>query len=480
MQRFGEVTRQSDKPPGAIELQGWLELPFEDAPHVIVAGLNEGCVPESIVGDVFLPESLRARLGLKTNAARFARDAYLLHALVASRRESGRVDLLLAKVNAAGEPLRPSRLLLQCADEALPARIQFLFRPLESSATLPAWERPWRLRPRRAAPPANVSVTAFRAYLACPFRFYLRHVLKLGAVDSLKSELNAMDFGTLCHGPLEMLVQPAWRDCTDEQVLASALVEEFDRAARERFGSAPAVPILAQLESGRQRLRRAAQVQVGERAAGWQVVATEQSFAVEIGGCTVRGKIDRIDRHLDTGAWRVVDYKTTDAAPSPAAAHLGTAREEMPEWALVHAADGKLRAWTDLQLPLYVHALPRLIPEATGRIACGYFNLPKAVTATQLAVWEDYTPELHASALRCAEAVIAAVRAEQFWPPSERVSPDYDEFAPLFHRSATESVEWSAAAGASVVMAVSLRADAAAPPQTPPARESSRPEEVAP
>jgi ATP-dependent helicase/nuclease subunit B len=40
----------------------------------VVAGLNDGLVPDAVVGDAFLPESLRERLGLKTNAARLARD----------------------------------------------------------------------------------------------------------------------------------------------------------------------------------------------------------------------------------------------------------------------------------------------------------------------------------------------------------------------------------------------------------------------
>ncbi|MEJ1972991.1 MAG: hypothetical protein WDM96_11190 [Lacunisphaera sp.] len=101
----------------------------EDAPHLVVAGLNDGRVPEAVTGDAFLPEALRVRLGLKTNEARFARDAYQLAALAASRPAgAGRLDLLVGKVSAAGDPLRPSRLLLLCADAELPKRVAALFR----------------------------------------------------------------------------------------------------------------------------------------------------------------------------------------------------------------------------------------------------------------------------------------------------------------------------------------------------------------
>ena len=230
---FGGTRRAGDKAPGALELQGWLELAWEDAPHLIVAGLNEGLVPDAIVGDAFLPESLRARLGLKTNAMRLARDACLLQSLAASRRTSGRLELLCAKNTAAGDPQRPSRLLLRGPDEVLPERIRHLFRPVAALQPHLAWTRAWRLRPRRVPPPAHVPVTGLRAWLACPFRFYLAHVLKLRAVDAGKIELDAFDFGTLCHAALEAMGrEAALGACTDEAVLREFLLAAFERAAR--------------------------------------------------------------------------------------------------------------------------------------------------------------------------------------------------------------------------------------------------------
>jgi ATP-dependent helicase/nuclease subunit B len=202
---FGERVGFADKPPGALELNGWLELLWEDTPHLVVAGINDGIVPDAVVGDAFLPESLRARLGLKTNAMRFARDAYLLAALAAMRRTSGRLDVLLGKATDRGDPLRPSRLLLRCPDVELPRRVAFLFRPVEAAQASVPWTRAWRLQPRAAPPPERLPVTALRAYLACPFRFYLRHILRMEKVDPDKAELDARDFGTLLHGALQSL-----------------------------------------------------------------------------------------------------------------------------------------------------------------------------------------------------------------------------------------------------------------------------------
>ena len=103
---FREGMVAEEKPAGALELQGWLELLWEDAPHLVVAGMNDGSVPDAVAGDAFLPQSLRQKLGLKTNADRLARDAYLLQAMASSRAGAGRIDLLFGKASAAGDPLR--------------------------------------------------------------------------------------------------------------------------------------------------------------------------------------------------------------------------------------------------------------------------------------------------------------------------------------------------------------------------------------
>lgn len=436
---YGELQHSDDKPAGAIELQGWLELLWEDAPHLVVTGLNDGSVPEAVVGDPFLPESLRERLGLKTNAARFTRDAYLLQALAACREQGGRLDLLLGKTSVAGDPLRPSRLLLRCADAELPRRIKFLFSAVESARPNPPWRRAWQLQVPEATLPSRVAVTALRAWLDCPFRFYLSRVLRMEPVDPGKTELDALDFGTLCHAALEAMGnERALRDCTDAAVLREFLLNTLDATAARRFGRELTLPLIVQLESARQRLSRAAEVQAQTRADGWVIEWVEKKFVLDVGGLVVSGKIDRIDRHERTGAIRVLDYKTSDKPAQPWETHLRPARrdETAPEFArFLHRE--RETVWGDLQLPVYLRAIAAEFP---GETECGYFNLPKASTETGIARWDEYTRELAESAWRCAEGVAAAIRAREFWPPNEKVRPEYDDFAALFHHGVAESV----------------------------------------
>ncbi len=89
---------------------------------------------------------------------------------------------------------------------------------------------------------------------------------------------------------------------------------------------------------------------------------------------------------------------------------------------------------------MYLRALAGEFP---GRLTCGYFNLPKASGETTLALWDDYSPELHASALRCADEACAAIRRGEFWPPNETLRAERDECAALFHHGVAESVTWA-------------------------------------
>ena len=159
---------------------------------LLIAGMNEGMVPDSLQGDAWLPDSVRALLDLKTNDTRLARDSYLLTTMIESRRSGGSIQLLAGRLTAAGDPLKPSRLLLRCPAADLPGRAVRLFpkETADESARPPAlpWHRAWMLNVPPPRPDSKVfqrlNVTAFGEYLKCPFRFYLKYVLKMEPVDA--------------------------------------------------------------------------------------------------------------------------------------------------------------------------------------------------------------------------------------------------------------------------------------------------------
>jgi hypothetical protein len=132
-------------------------------------------------------------------------------------------------------------------------------------------------------------------------------------------------------------------------------------------------------------------------------------------GIYLTGQIDRIDRHIKTGAWRALDYKSGQSGDSPTEAHKdGDER------------DGRLPDgdWLDLQLPLYRTLLKSLSSSA--------FGAPVLVAPTELG-YVNLTPKVESSAFEflCANdqdlleaeeeaaRIIARIQAGAFEPAEE-------------------------------------------------------------
>ncbi len=431
-----------------LDLEGWLELAWNPSPVLCVAGMNEGFVPDGHVGDLFLPDALRRDLGLRDDARRVARDAYVLTQLTAQRRAGGRTLLLVGRTSLAGDPLRPSRLLFRCADEALVGRAQKLFQPpaatsraapfavsfLLDPARVPADERPAWVAQR-------ISATTFRDYLACPLRFYLKRVLHMAPADDLAREPDARAFGTLMHDAFEAMAREGIWGCGDADQLAGWLEARLRAQAVQNYGARPWLGVTLAVESAVRRLRAFAARQVAWHAAGWEIVEFESDrHAFDWHGVRVQGRIDRVDRNGRDGRVCVLDYKSTDRTTMPPQAHLAAAGDTtdlLPE-ALVPAGlaqTRKDRRWIDLQLPVY----REMVRAAYGPDAqVGYVLLPATLGDTQFVLWEDYADALHAHAMACAGAVIDRLRANVFWPPA--ASPAYDDFESLLFDDARQFI----------------------------------------
>jgi len=416
------------EPRGEVDLvlQGWLELLWESAPNLIVAGMNEEHVPGILLAHPFLPDGLRQKLGLPCQTTRFARDAFILHVLAEPRARHKGLRLLCGQWSERGDALRPSRLLFLCADAALPARVGRLFPKHQEQVAPaePARTPAWRLRPRQAAARLEtISPSRLASYLDCPFRHYLTSVLGMAGPDPDQREMSALDFGNLAHQALQQLhAHEAMRRSTDEEALADFLVETAMRQAALRYGRRPAPLVSLQLEGLKQRLRHAAKTEAAEREAGWRILHAEWSpeKPVLIEGAELRIQIDRVDRHEGSGRIRVLDYKTSDKAADPLDSHApkaGRKTTEQDEWRCFDAPDGQRRLWSGLQLPLYAHALREhgLEPQEAG-----YFALPKSVQETRVLLWEDFGPAWIDGALECAAEAVRRMRAGVFWPPSAK------------------------------------------------------------
>ena len=434
----------------ALDVHGWLELLFQPGSHMVLCGLNEGSVPASKADDPWLGESARELLELHTNRNRAARDAFLLQSMIQSRVQSGgRADLLCARSNEKGEPSLPSRLLLAANKDDIPARVERLFQELEPADAKLRWEieenTHWQTPPFDS--PTTLNATSFRDYLACPFRYQLKHIHRMHGSEPERIEWNARDFGNVIHNVLE-----AWgadeiaRELIAAKDIQHWLNQQLDRQVQHIFNQRIPLAVRIQLDAMRQRLSWFALTQQSLMEEGWRVTDVELDLKTTIGEATISTKIDRIDRHRDTGELRIIDYKTGGTSDSASAAHRTTQRSnsKLPEHikeddpALYEKDDGKKVVrylWKDLQLPLYTLA----VQSHNGQLATPcYFRLGETAKDVALTPWSDFDELDLEAARQCAEWISQCISDKRFGPVAEK--PRYDDYALLWCDRSPEEV----------------------------------------
>jgi ATP-dependent helicase/nuclease subunit B len=385
----------------ALELIGWLELPFDQAKHVIVVGFNDEAIPGSGGVDPLLPDSLRERLGLATARTRTARDCWVL-----SRALARRASFTLSYRDSRGEPRLPSRLLLSGQGTELASRVLKLAeqpstRQHLGGSVTSACVRP--LPPPGPQPFDSITVTGFREYLRCPYGFWVRHIVRLNAPDAKGRELDPRDFGNVVHNVAEAYANT--RDgntLSDSDQIFDVLDGLLDDELRRLVGGFPGVAIQLQREILRGRLHAFAVFQSTSVRDGWITTAVEQGLKLPLDipddvPVMVRGKVDRIDVHPTLG-WRILDLKTSDKGDPPDLTHYAK----------------RAKKWSDLQLPLYRELLsPQLQNKQPGAVTTGYVVLPADNGNAGLQM-SKVIQELHTEAIDQAKAIVQAIRAGAF------------------------------------------------------------------
>ena len=425
-----------ERPPHAVEASGWLELPWSEAPTLVLAGVNLGRLPVPLGGELLLTDAARSTLELATTENRRARDTYLLARILAQTRPGG-VHGLVSQLDAEGAPLHPSPLLFAGAGDALPARVDYLFGDPRPPRPDPAWTAGWTFDPPVIELPRRVAVTDFARYLDCPFTFYLGRAAKMAPFAPAADELDAAQFGDLMHIALEGWARDERASrSTEPDEIRAVLDAHLDRWVKRELGRSLSLPLRVQIDSARRRLHAFAEWQARDAHEGWRVQSVEVPFAEilgrdwELDGWVVSGKVDRLDRHERDGRWRVIDYKTFDAPDSPEKKHLRTFRAADRTWPPDYARVPESASWwINLQLPLYL-ALLHESGRDSGQTHTGYFNLPKTIADTGLQTWDDLDAPRLASALTCARGVLADLGRRRFWPPNPRA--EHAEFAEFF------------------------------------------------
>lgn len=413
----------------AIELVGWLDLPLDDAPVLIATAMNEESISSQDPVIPLLPPQLQESLGIGHSQHRQARNNYALALAVQSRK---RVKLICGRHDGDGNPLLISRLLLAEDDDTLVRRVNTFFSFAGEQARR-KWLKPangWATeqtltvpKPEQIPEQTKLSVTRFRDYIKCPYRFYLNAVLQLEPVRDSLREMDGGAFGSVAHNVLEAFGRHKIRNSEEPADIRKFLDRQLQREADSFRQQSWFAAVELQLESLRERLHAFAEIQAQHRAEGWEIIAVEKkaeyTWPSSIKPFLITGRIDRVDRHKD-GRLAVWDYKTSDKGTKVNPAHRDGAGN-----------------WVDLQLPLYrylIESVPEVGADAAkaqrDTLQLGYVLLPRTIkdVAFDKAAWD--AEELD-TADKLTSEIVSKIQQRVFWPPSPEPPPFSEQYAAI-------------------------------------------------
>jgi RecB family exonuclease len=261
----------------------------------------------------------------------------------------------------------------------------------------------------------SFGVTALREYVRCPYRFYLKYILKLENIETNPRELDARRYGTLVHEILKECDVELCHAGQAEKLLLHHAELVFKKLHADR--SSPEIEI--QFHLLKQRLRYLAAWQESWTRAGWEIIKIEVEMPEYLivcpsGRLRIRGRIDRIDRNKRSGEIIVFDYKTSEQQKSPKSAHL------------------KNNEWIDFQLPIYaISSMPLL--GLTKPPKCGYIALSSFGSEIKEYEIEWSEAQLESAKQRLIEIGESIIQCK-FWPPTDEIV-EYtfeDEYSLLF------------------------------------------------
>ena len=440
-----EFLQDSPREQAHVEALGWRELAFAKGNVIVLTGLHEGCVPEPLPVDPFLPDSLRQLLGMPCNRSREARDCYLLSALLS--REKVDISIILSRyaADSTGAPVEPSPLLYHCDIETLVKRVQLLYKELSVEKAADEYAMcslaPKELRPAEgdmesvaeqlaprwrnpfAAESYRFSPSQINRFLVCPLRFWMKHALNIDpweAYEENKADLRAAEYGTLIHAVLEDIGKtyksPKTLASVDEMY---TYAEQRLHAHAEAYYGREHFPLLVKhqiLGFCQKCLRPFLEWHYKViHDEGWECFDCEckvDDFELSLPDGRVvhiTMRADRIDHHPASGKWRIIDYKTHERAPKTD--HLEVVKEAelwnekmgAEQFPLIEMLYGNSKSatkpnrWKDVQLPMYAYWLMQNKQCALPEVA--YFNMPRTRGADA-----KYTPmgELDETALESA------------------------------------------------------------------------------
>ena len=328
---------------------------------LIVAGMDARHYPAQHSAATVFNDAVRAELDLPTDAERRTLDLQRFLALILA---ADRV-LLTYQKNEQDEPLLPSAWWEQIVAfhrQAYPgsvledASLQALLDPQGDACVRPAGP-PVRTHALAGMPhpaarpellPSKISAGGHQDLIDCPYRFYVRRMLALSAVNPINEEMDNVDFGQFVHDCLEAfhtdvpnLPGPWTGPLARDERSALELLVEIGNTAMAGLGDGFANRVFG--ERWNYVARRYVRMQKALESER-EIVRTE--FTDEAGmdaELALQGRIDRVDRTPD-GRHIVIDYKTGSQSISERDIQTGE-QVQLTSYALLLDAMEQVEYW---------------------------------------------------------------------------------------------------------------------------------------
>lgn len=334
-----ETYAMRGEPMKGIQVIGLLEARNLDFDCIILPSMNETVFPRYSERDLFVNRQIRKTVGLPYDKERENHYYYYFTQLLEGKKEvyisyveeakrdmrSRFVDMLCAR----GEKIDDTKLLLASRSTDVPERSvekdKNIMRRIEKLATV-----------------KGLSPTSLKDYRECPYRFYVKYLLKIREPDEIVEEAGPKEWGSALHESLCNLYRKHFpQRFTREQLplVRKRLFSEFESALRNSVAARPRSITLLDMNVYKKQLEGFLENELERFDKGF-TVETERleerlRAHLEIGGRSVllMGYTDRVDR-IDNGIY-VIDYKTT--APKPEKYRIGDAFVEfqLPLYALL-------------------------------------------------------------------------------------------------------------------------------------------------
>ena len=391
----GELSREKlymEHPEEALEITGFLDMPFRNASKVVLCGMSEGLLPERSRTTEYLNDELRKTFSLPDSDTKYARDCFYVRLLL--DKTGGNVHFISPKTNKDKSLLGFSPFYFSGVknQEEILKRCGILFEnypiPEKHSAgkTIPFRACADLTKAFRSGDGIVLSVTTFKDLLSGYLCAAFANIYSLGETSYDFPELDVSVQGTVVHAALQHFLLPeeeltAFRSGDPgrkNEILvrvSETLYQLFLAEVYRRCGKKD-LPLLPGIQTERWKIRL---VKTAEHLLADSCPVLEREWKLNGGkgiawkedNVRIKGTIDRIEYDRENKILRLIDFKT-GSDTDPEKAHLS----------------GKNGHFTNLQLPLYKMLL-RKDPVFCGKypdldmeniqILCGYFSLSSVI-----------------------------------------------------------------------------------------------------